>query len=47
MAYPDGAIRAQFDNTSIITGSAEAVYAAALINPFTGNGQFILISYVT
>lgn len=35
MAYPDGAIRAQFSNSSIIAGSVEAVYGTSLID-FTG-----------
>lgn len=39
LAYPDGAIRAQFSNASIITGSVEAVYGAALVDPFSGNAH--------
>ena len=30
MAYPDGAIRAQFSNSSIITGAVEAVYGSEI-----------------
>lgn len=36
-AYPDGALRAQFNNESIITGSAEAVYGTNLVDYTTRN----------
>ena len=36
MAYPDGALKGTFDNSSIIPQVVPAVYGAALIDPYTG-----------
>ena len=36
MQYPDGALKATFDNSSIIPQVVPTVYGAALIDPLTG-----------
>lgn len=36
MQYPDGALKATFDNSSIINQTVPAVYGAAIVDPYTG-----------
>ena len=36
MQYPDGALKATFANSSIITQVVPTVYGAAVFDPFTG-----------
>lgn len=36
MQYPDGALKATFDNSSTISQVVPTVYGASLIDPYTG-----------
>lgn len=36
MQYPDGALKATFDNSSIITQVVPTLYGAPVFDPFTG-----------
>ncbi|KAL3147343.1 hypothetical protein ABBQ32_002826 [Trebouxia sp. C0010 RCD-2024] len=42
MQYPDGALKATFDNSSIIDQVVPAVYGAAIVDPFTGYDEGVV-----
>jgi len=42
MQYPNGALKATFDNSSMIDQVVPAVYGASLVDPFTGFDQGVI-----